>query len=460
MTPPPRSSRVHPVICALLVMATAAVPALGQSGRPDAARTQPRTQAAAQPRPTPDPRGAAALEASRAAVAKLSSLAYTATIIVKGETPIQGDVLIKKADAGGWKLYARTGDGDAARVAAYDGLSVRAMDDEHKIVWEQSTEKIRAMRAVFARQKVEQGVIWELLGDEDWLAADIDFQNSATIDGVPCEVITLRAKVERSQLPPTAPAAPAGGDGAGQSTTNPPQRPDSSSTQEVRLFLSTADHLPRRIIRKSEPGPGPVTINLSAFETDKAIPDSYFNIDTPSGYTVKAANPSPTPKPDGSRTITRRPDPEPGAPASFGLAIGSEAPAFTLQDASGRTHTLADYKGKVVVLDFWGSWCPPCRAAMPGIQKLHEKYKDKPVAVLGLNFEQSAKADPAKFMQEKGFTYGLLLKAETIARDYKIAGWPTFYILDPQGRIAWSAIGHDPSHEAQMAKVIDDLLSK
>ncbi|CAG0990819.1 partial glutathione peroxidase, partial [Anaerolineae bacterium] len=132
--------------------------------------------------------------------------------------------------------------------------------------------------------------------------------------------------------------------------------------------------------------------------------------------------------------------------------------AWTLKDGDGKDVKLSDYKGKVVVLDFWGSWCPPCRAAMPGIQKIHEKYKEKGVAVVGMNYERNAAANPAKFMKDNGYTYGLVLKADTIADKYKVNGWPTFYILDKEGKVLWSAVGHDPSHEGQMAKVIEEAL--
>lgn len=407
-------------------------------------------------------RADSALQAARDAVAALSSLAYTATYSVQGEKPAKAVVLIKKAEAGGSKLYARTGEGEAQTTAAYDGLSVRAVDPARKIVWDHSTEKVSAIRSVFAIREIDQPVIWELLGDEDWATAEAAHQGSATVDGVACDVIALKKSVDRPRLAPNA--APGGG---GEAPPAKPEakpgdaapKPESASVHEVRLFIGKSDRLPHRVIRRAGPSAKPVTINLTEIETDKAIPDSYFNLDAPDGYTVKEARPSPAPRPDGARTITRKPDPEPGQ-AAFGLAIGAEAPAFTLKDAAGKDHALADYRGKVVLLDFWGSWCPPCRMAMPGVQKLHERYKDKPVAVLGLNFEQSPKADPAKFMKDQGYTYGLLLKAETIARDYKISGWPTFYVIDQQGKIVWSALGYDPGHEEEIVGVIDGLLAK
>ena len=67
------------------------------------------------------------------------------------------------------------------------------------------------------------------------------------------------------------------------------------------------------------------------------------------------------------------------------------APDFTLTDQYGNTHTLSDYKGQVVFLNFWATWCPPCRAEMPDIQKLYEKYQDsKEVAILGVAFPEQS----------------------------------------------------------------------
>lgn len=397
----------------------------------------------------PDARGVAALDSARKAVSGLHSLAYTASVAGAGPGPSSVDVLIKRADAGGWKVYAREAGASAPRLAAYDGLSARAVDDELKVVWDRSTEKIADIRGVFARRGLDSPVIWELLGDENWAGPAAGLAGSETVDGVACEIVVLS--------PRTTPPAEAGGtEGAEAPAETVGAAPGPA---EVRIFISKTDHLPRKIVRyaAAEPGTKPATVEIvvTGIERDKAIPDSYFNVDTPSGYTVKSASPA-RPKRERARP-SRGPE---TAPAAFGLPVGEPAPDFTLKDASGSEHSLADYRGKVVVLDFWGSWCPPCRAAMPGMQKLHEKYRDKSVAVLGLNFEQSPKADPAAFMKDNGYSYGLLLNAETIAARYKVAGWPTFYILDAEGRVAWSGIGHSPDHEEQMSKVIDDLIMK
>ncbi|HLO40080.1 MAG TPA: TlpA disulfide reductase family protein, partial [Phycisphaerales bacterium] len=152
------------------------------------------------------------------------------------------------------------------------------------------------------------------------------------------------------------------------------------------------------------------------------------------------------------------------SPADDGtLTKGSAAPGWSLLDPDGKQVNLRDFAGKVVVMDFWGSWCPPCRAAMPSIQRIHEKFKDKDVVVIGLNWERSPTADPHKYMADNGFTYKLVLNADQIADTYRIRGWPTFYIVGRAGEIVWSGVGFSPAaaaeHERMMTEAIEAALN-
>lgn len=117
------------------------------------------------------------------------------------------------------------------------------------------------------------------------------------------------------------------------------------------------------------------------------------------------------------------------------LAVGASAPDWELADADGKLQTLAQYRGKIVVLDFWATWCGPCTEIMPQMQKLHEKYKDRGVAVFGVSSWE--KNDPGLLMKEKHYTYGLLLKGEDIADRYGVDTLPAVYIIGADGRVVY-----------------------
>jgi peroxiredoxin len=123
------------------------------------------------------------------------------------------------------------------------------------------------------------------------------------------------------------------------------------------------------------------------------------------------------------------------------LAVGEMAPDWKLTDAAGNTRTLSEYRGKVIVMDFWATWCEPCKEIMPRMQKLYDKYHDKDVVVFGINsWEQK---DPIAFMQKKRLAYQLLLKGEQIADSYRVTILPSVYVVGVDGRIIYSHVGVD-----------------
>jgi thiol-disulfide isomerase/thioredoxin len=122
------------------------------------------------------------------------------------------------------------------------------------------------------------------------------------------------------------------------------------------------------------------------------------------------------------------------------LPAGMAAPGWTLKDSAGNLRHLSDYRGKIVVLDFWATWCGPCKLSMPEIQKIHVKYGGQGVVVLGMNaFETS---DPAKFMAANGYTYSLIMKADEVAGLYKVTGIPAVFVIDASGKIYYSRLGY------------------
>ncbi len=125
------------------------------------------------------------------------------------------------------------------------------------------------------------------------------------------------------------------------------------------------------------------------------------------------------------------------------------APDFELEDQFGQVHRLSDYKGKTVFLNFWATWCPPCRAEMPDIQKLYEEYDtegDEAVIILGvagpnMGNEKSAE-DIAAFLDENGYTYPVVMDTTgDLFTEYGIYAFPTTFMIDREGNVFGYASG-------------------
>lgn len=113
---------------------------------------------------------------------------------------------------------------------------------------------------------------------------------------------------------------------------------------------------------------------------------------------------------------------------------GNPAPDFEIELIDGETVTLSGYKGEVVLLNFWGTWCPPCRAEMPALQRTWDEYKDQGVTFLGVAIYDE-KADVERFAEAYGITYPLgidLLGDLTV--DYKVTSFPTTFLIDREGK--------------------------
>ena len=141
------------------------------------------------------------------------------------------------------------------------------------------------------------------------------------------------------------------------------------------------------------------------------------------------------------------------------------APAWELKDLAGKPVKLADFKGKLVVMDFWGSWCPPCRAELPKFQALADKYKqnDK-VVFLGMNWEKPG--EPAErlrlvseFMAKNHYTFPVVIDHDKVAvESYAIEGFPTVYIIDPEGQIRYRNLGYEDGVEQVIEAQLESLM--
>jgi thiol-disulfide isomerase/thioredoxin len=139
--------------------------------------------------------------------------------------------------------------------------------------------------------------------------------------------------------------------------------------------------------------------------------------------------------------------------------VGKPAADWELKGLDGRTHTLAEYRGKVVVLDFWYRGCGWCIKAMPQMNALAEQFAGRPVAVLGMNTDRVE--DDAKFVADAmGLKYETLLRAEAMPEKYGVQGFPTLILIDPKGTVRDVHVGYSPTLRTDVAKSIEGLLPK
>lgn len=147
-----------------------------------------------------------------------------------------------------------------------------------------------------------------------------------------------------------------------------------------------------------------------------------------------------------SRSTAQTPqEEEPAAPEEEASAQTNTlaAPDFTLTDQYGNEHTLSDYRGKIVFLNFWATWCPPCRQEMPDIQALYEDYEADPeadVVILGVAFPGHGGEEDVQgitdFLADHGYTYPVLMDTEEdLASRYYITAYPTTFMIDREGQV-------------------------
>ena len=135
----------------------------------------------------------------------------------------------------------------------------------------------------------------------------------------------------------------------------------------------------------------------------------------------------------------------------YGLKKGQLAPDFTLQTLSGESITLSDLKGKKVLLNFWATWCPPCKKEMPDLQEYYEKYGEQEnLEIVAVNLTYSersiSKEDVVKNVQLFADNYGLtfqipLMKEDSISKTYQVITIPSTFMIDSEGRIQRQILG-------------------
>ncbi|MBS0187501.1 MAG: TlpA family protein disulfide reductase [Planctomycetes bacterium] len=320
--------------------------------------------------------------------------------------------------------------------AAYDGTICAGLQEKRKVLRKTAPRDFDAVRLDINQLEAAGSVCWELLANPPFASFDsaskVEHEGVEKIGDQDCDVFWV--------IPTAGKPAPV----------------------PYRVYFAQRDGLPRRLelfrpatarlARDKRGEPGIVqNYNNIVGTPDPAGVD--FQVALPKGWTVAAdknipadAGPVPasdnTPPPTKPAEVKALNPKHPLLPSESQLVSpGSNAPAFKLKDTDGKERSLEEFKGKVVVLHFWGSWYPNSVEVFPVLQRTLDRYSDKGVVVLGMNFEQNAKVDPLKFMKDKKATYPTLVDAESMAGLYKVGGWSTFYVIGKDGKVVWAANG-------------------
>jgi cytochrome c biogenesis protein CcmG, thiol:disulfide interchange protein DsbE len=140
---------------------------------------------------------------------------------------------------------------------------------------------------------------------------------------------------------------------------------------------------------------------------------------------------------------------------------GGVAPDFRLQDLKGSDITLSQFKGKVVLLEFWATWCPPCRATIPELVSIQQKYKDRDFVVLGISIDDEGadlRTELLNFSREFHINYPVLMGSEAVEREYKVWSIPRSFLIDKEGRIRDSYSGYIDQYESKVSAEVERLL--
>lgn len=122
-----------------------------------------------------------------------------------------------------------------------------------------------------------------------------------------------------------------------------------------------------------------------------------------------------------------------------------KAEDFTLNNGYGKTYSLNDFKGKMVILNFWATWCPPCKKEIPDFIKLYEKYKDNGLVILGVSVDQGGWMITKEFAESAGINYPIVMANRDITYKYGgVRSIPTTFVINQKGQIAASFTGYRP----------------
>lgn len=141
------------------------------------------------------------------------------------------------------------------------------------------------------------------------------------------------------------------------------------------------------------------------------------------------------------------------------LSLG-KAPDFSLQDLNGRIYRLSDLRGRVIILNFFATWCGPCREEIPDFVRLHKRFNAKGLEIIGVSLDMEAGAVLGPFIRQYGIPYPIVLGTREAVLDYGgITGIPTTFVIDEKGAIIDHFVGWRPHHviEESVRRLLGDV---
>ena len=136
------------------------------------------------------------------------------------------------------------------------------------------------------------------------------------------------------------------------------------------------------------------------------------------------------------------------------------APAYTINDLQGIERTLSDHKGKVILLNFWATWCPPCRDEMPAMQRLWERYKDKGFVIIAVSADYNAEL-AEKYLSDYGLTFPALHDPiGTLSNLYEVKAFPMSFLIDDKGQLKASVVGRMEWDSNEAFALVEQLIEK
>ncbi len=138
-----------------------------------------------------------------------------------------------------------------------------------------------------------------------------------------------------------------------------------------------------------------------------------------------------------------------------------EAPAFSLQTLDGKRLELKEFRGRLILLNFWATFCTPCRTEMPSMERLWQKFKNRGLVIIAISVDRGGKKRVEKFVEEVGVTFPVVLDPEgKVRRKYEIFALPTSYIIGRDGKFLGKIVGERKWDDPQFMQFFEKLLSR